>query len=146
LSSTAAPSAAFSNGRAVEHGSAIWFGSTIEHRSRSFPDRSAHPDGYPVLDYSELTRDQAAALVEVTVEDFKDGRGDDARDVRRVKFKLAPTSALHWSISASTSDCSVSLRPVIGGMVNLTRLTGDELGHNDWQPPRRDVRLSLNLG
>jgi phage terminase small subunit len=47
------------------------------------------PSGDPVLDYSALTRDQAAALVEVTVEDFKDGRGDDARDVRRVKFKLA---------------------------------------------------------
>jgi len=45
-------------------------------------------DGDPVLDFSALTRDQAAALVEVTVEDFKDGRGEDARDVRRVKFKL----------------------------------------------------------
>jgi len=47
------------------------------------------PDGDPYLDFSALTRDQAAALVEVTVEDFKDGRGDAGRDVRRVKFKLA---------------------------------------------------------
>lgn len=47
------------------------------------------PDGDPVLDFSKITRDQAAALTEVTVEDFKDGRGKDARDVRRVKFKLA---------------------------------------------------------
>lgn len=46
-------------------------------------------DGDPYLDFSALTRDQAAALVEVTVEDFKDGRGEDGRDVRRVKFKLA---------------------------------------------------------
>lgn len=46
------------------------------------------PDGDPVLDFSGLTRAQAAALAEVTVEDFKDGRGEDARDVRRVKFKL----------------------------------------------------------
>lgn len=45
-------------------------------------------DGDPYLDFSALTRDQAAALSEVTVEDFKDGRGEDARDVRRVKFKL----------------------------------------------------------
>lgn len=44
--------------------------------------------GDPVLDFSALTRDQAAALSEVTVEDFMDGRGDDAREVRRVKFKL----------------------------------------------------------
>ena len=47
------------------------------------------PDGDPYLDFSALTREQAAALTEVTVEDFKDGRADDARDVRRVKFKLA---------------------------------------------------------
>jgi phage terminase small subunit len=48
----------------------------------------ANADGDPYLDFSNLTRDQAAALAEVTVEDFKDGRGEDARDVRRVKFKL----------------------------------------------------------
>lgn len=46
-------------------------------------------DGDPVLDFSNLTREQAAALAEVTVEDFTDGRGEDSRDVRRVKFKLA---------------------------------------------------------
>ena len=46
-------------------------------------------EGDPYLDFSAITRDQAAALVEVTVEDFKEGRGKDARDVRRVKFKLA---------------------------------------------------------
>lgn len=45
-------------------------------------------DGDPVLDLSNLTREQAAALSEVTVEDFTEGRGDDARDVRRIKFKL----------------------------------------------------------
>lgn len=45
-------------------------------------------DGDPYLDFSGLTREQAAALAEVTVEDFKDGRGEEARDVRRVKFKL----------------------------------------------------------
>ncbi len=47
------------------------------------------PSGDPVLNFADLTRDQAAALVEVTVEDFVDGRGEDARNVRRVKFKLA---------------------------------------------------------
>ena len=44
--------------------------------------------GDPYLDLSALTREQAAALSEVTIEDFTDGRGDDARDVRRVKAKL----------------------------------------------------------
>jgi phage terminase small subunit len=46
-------------------------------------------NGDPYLDFSAITRDHAAALIEVTVEDFKDGRGEDSREVRRVKFKLA---------------------------------------------------------
>jgi hypothetical protein len=37
------------------------------------------PEGDPYLDFSALTRDQTAALSEVTVEDFLDRRGDDAR-------------------------------------------------------------------
>lgn len=53
----------------------------------------AGPDGDPYLDFSALTREQAAALAEVTVEDFKDGRGEDSRNVRRVKFKLSDKRA-----------------------------------------------------
>ena len=44
--------------------------------------------GDPFFVYDQLTDDQKAALAEVTVEDFKEGRGEDARDVRRIKFKL----------------------------------------------------------
>src|SRR5260370_35393099 len=46
------------------------------------------PQGDPYLDFSSLTRDQTAAVAEVTVEDFVAGRGEGARAVRRVKFKL----------------------------------------------------------
>lgn len=45
-------------------------------------------NGDPYIDMSNLTRDQAAALQEFTVEDFKDGRGEDARDVRKIRIKM----------------------------------------------------------
>jgi len=62
-------------------------------------------DGEPMVDLSDLTDDQYAALAEVTVEDFVDGRVDAdetmepqpqggelrrrrGRDVRKVRFKL----------------------------------------------------------
>lgn len=49
---------------------------------------SVGADGDLIVDLSALDRERAAAIAEVTVEDFKDGRAKDARDIRRVKFKL----------------------------------------------------------
>lgn len=54
---------------------------------------SSTEDGDPFLDFSMLTRDQAAALQEVTVEDYVEGRGEAARSVKRIKFKLADKRA-----------------------------------------------------
>lgn len=45
-------------------------------------------DGEPYTDLSNVSLDQMAAISEVTTEDFTDGRGDDARDVKKVKIKL----------------------------------------------------------
>lgn len=44
--------------------------------------------GDPVIDLSNCTKADLDLLAETTVEDFTDGRGEDIRDVRRVKVKM----------------------------------------------------------
>jgi phage terminase small subunit len=50
-------------------------------------------DGDPKPDLSSMTRDQAAALSELIVETYAEGCGDEAEQVKRVKFKLADKRA-----------------------------------------------------
>lgn len=51
--------------------------------------------GDALLSFADLSPRQRAALAEVTVETFLEGRGPDAREVRRVRFKLhSKTTAL----------------------------------------------------
>jgi phage terminase small subunit len=45
-------------------------------------------DGDLRLHFHKLTRAQTAALAEVTVETYVEGRGDDAQKVKKVRFKL----------------------------------------------------------
>lgn len=47
------------------------------------------PDGDPFIDLSRASREDLNTLDSAEIEDFTDGRGENARDVRRVKIKRA---------------------------------------------------------
>lgn len=46
-----------------------------------------------VVALDKMTRDQAAAVSEITVEEYTEGRGEAAREVKRTKFKLSDKRA-----------------------------------------------------
>jgi phage terminase small subunit len=46
-------------------------------------------NGELVFDFSRVTREQMAALTDLQIDEIKDGRGQDARTGKRIKFKLA---------------------------------------------------------
>lgn len=87
------------------------------------------PDGDPYTDFTGLDREKAAAIGEITVEDFKDGRGDDARDVRRVKFKLLDKRAALVDIGKHLG--MFKERVEHSGTVTLESLVAGSLGTKD---------------
>jgi hypothetical protein len=50
---------------------------------------SVDSKGQPHLDLSKISRDQGAAISEITVDEYKDGRKEDSPLVKRVRIKLA---------------------------------------------------------
>jgi phage terminase small subunit len=50
-------------------------------------------NGDPILDLAKITRDQGGAISEIIVDEYKDGRSTDAREVKRVRIKLADKRA-----------------------------------------------------
>jgi len=49
---------------------------------------SLNGSGERYIDFSTATREQLAAVSELITEEYTEGRGDDARAVKRTKFKL----------------------------------------------------------
>jgi phage terminase small subunit len=50
---------------------------------------SIQDDGGTIIDLTTTTRDQLAALNSIDVEEYTDGRGNEARGVKRIKIKLS---------------------------------------------------------
>lgn len=83
-------------------------------------------DGDPILDLSRANANQLAAIQEVTIEDFKDGRGENARDVRKVKFKLYDRNKAGMDLARllgfyvekreTASDLGTALATLLAGM------------------------------
>jgi phage terminase small subunit len=94
----------------------------------------AGPGGDPYLDFSALTRDQTAALHEVTVEDYVDGRGDDARAVKRTKFKLYDKRAALVDLGRHLGLFEIKHR--IAGKIEQVRRSINVTPQGPFAPPR----------
>lgn len=51
-----------------------------------------HPNGDVAVNLTKATREQLAALSEVTVDEYLEGRGEDARRVKRTRIKMSDKS------------------------------------------------------
>lgn len=96
-------------------------------------------DGSAYVDLSNLTRPQAAAISEVTSETYMDGRGEDAREVKRTKIKLADKRA-----------ALVDLGKHLGMFKEIVEHTGKNGGPIDITPRPGDLdaarRVAFALG
>jgi phage terminase small subunit len=72
-------------------------------------------DGNPKLDLASITRDQGAAISEVILDEYMDGRGKNAKRVKRVRVKLSNkiealnAIARHLGLFADTSLLNLSV-------------------------------------
>ena len=86
-------------------------------------------DGDAFVDLSELDRDQAAAISEVTSEDYLEGRGEDARQIRRTKIKLSDKRAALVDIGKHLG--MFIDRSEINQTVNV--VSADPMTEDDWE-------------
>lgn len=88
--------------------------------------------GSPIVgDWNDLTDDDWAALAEITSETYTEGRGEDAREVKRVKYKTHPKL-----------EALEKLAKILG-MYAPEKL---EITGKDGQPIRQDIRaVTMNL-
>jgi phage terminase small subunit len=89
------------------------------------------PDGYALIDLSRLTRDQAAAIQEFTTDEYVEGTGEDARKVKKIKFKLVDKKSALDSCARHLGMFNDKLRLPGGGVIlNI---------NTEYQPPQKDT-------
>jgi phage terminase small subunit len=74
-------------------------------------------DGAAYVDLSRLTREQAAAIQEITVDQYTEGEGEKERTVKKIRFKLADKHsslvALGKHLKLFTEKVEVTSVPVV---------------------------------
>lgn len=101
-------------------------------------------DGAPRLDFARLTRDQAAALTEITVEEFVTATGELDEDdkpimapVRKTKFKLADKRAAlcdlgrHLGIFEADKKLTIATDETIAGLLERIATNGRRIQDRD---------------
>ena len=88
-------------------------------------DYIAIQNGDAFVDLSKLTRRQAAAICEVTSEVYMEGKGDEAKAVKRTKFKLSDKRAALVDLGKHLG--MFVERKEIGNPGDFARLSDDEL-------------------
>lgn len=81
--------------------------------------------GEAVIDLSKMTRDQAAAIQEITSEIYMEGTGEDAKPVKRTKVKFYDKKSALVEIG---KELGMFVRKLeVGGPGDFASLTEDEL-------------------
>ena len=84
-------------------------------------------NGEPSIDIAKATRDQKFAITEVLLDQYMDGRGDDARKVKRIRIKLADKRA-----------ALVDLGKHLGLFIDPATLNITQNNYFDERPPTMD--------
>ncbi len=99
-------------------------------------DYTIELDGELIHDFTGVDRAQMAAVSEITVEEYTEGRGDNARNVKKTKFKLA-------SKQAALDSLAKILRMGVDAEKPSVTIDNRTISVNVLEPEQRDQLRSL---
>ncbi len=83
-------------------------------------------DGSAYMDLSKLTREQAAAISEITTEVYTEGKGEEAKDVKRTKVKISDKKGSLELLGKHLGIFPDKLKVDLKGNLTLTDLALEE--------------------